>query len=313
MKWNGVVMSKREQFKIEDAASYNGVASEFDVLTNRFSASIALDIVRAIDAPSRSTIVDIGCGTGLVALEAAKAAARTSQIFGLDLSDGMLKIAAQKARNAGLNETVSFHKGDAENLDWADNSVDGYVSLHAYRHFPHPDVAAKEAFRVLQPGGRAVVAIGSAPKLASLAGFKRAFYRLSQAGRAAMGRECVATTHLVDLVAQHVKSVTVVETAEWSENNEPARSLLEYFEQAGFSNLRLDWSGAEFIIPDVNDFWVLQTTLSTPARKRMSLAQPEELKALKTAFWDSCEAVLNRGGRLTYCVGAAIVVGEKPT
>ena len=81
---------------------------------------------------------------------------------------------------------------------------------------------------------------------------------------------------------------------------------------AGFADVRQPWTGAGFVVPTIEDFWQLQTTISTSARKRMALASEAALAALKAAFWADCTAVLNRGGQLTYQVGAAIVTGRKP-
>ena len=317
------------KFKVEDAASYDEVAGIFDELTEAHARPLARALAGAIDAPARRRVLDIGCGTGLVAFEVARQAGgaagnaagngpenadgRPAEVIGIDLSEGMLSAAAAKAPEADPAGRVSFRRGDAEALDLPDGYADGYVSLYAYRHFPHPDRAAAEAFRVLAPGGRCAIAIGSAPRLLSVPGMGRAAAALARMTREGLGRERAAPGHLDALVARHVPSVPVVETSEWSDGlSDPSGRLMEILAGAGFADLRRDWVGARFDLPDTEAFWRLQTTLSTPSRKRMALAAPGELAALKEAFWRDCEAVLARGGRLTYRIGAALLTCRKP-
>lgn len=100
-------------------------------------------------------VVDIGCGTGLLALEFA---ARTRRVWALDISPGMLGALDGNARAAGLDNVVAM-RADARRLPLADASVDLVVSCYALHHLDHSGklVALREARRVLRPGGRLVV------------------------------------------------------------------------------------------------------------------------------------------------------------
>ena len=300
-------------FKTEDAASYDQVAEVFAMLTGRYATASAAALARAIEAPSRRCILDIGCGTGLVAFQAAQLSGPATRIIGIDLSEGMLRSAAAAAHTAGLTGRVAFQSGDAEALALKDGSADGYVSLNAYSHFPHPDRAAAEAFRVLAPGGRIAVAIGSGPPLISADGLRRATGAVLRRLRVAAGREQLACAQLERLVARHLSAVPDPGISALAGARRDFSGLLrEMFRRAGFADVQQHWTGADFVIPTIEDFWQLQTTISTPARKRMAAAPPAARAALKAAFWAECQAVLTRGGQLTYQVGAAIVTGRKP-
>lgn len=306
-------MIRDAQFKTEDAASYDAVAEVFDGLTRRYAARSADTLARAIDAPQRRCILDIGCGTGLVAFKAAELSGPQTRIIGIDLSEGMLRSATAAARTAGLTGRVSFQSGDAEALELPDGFADGYVSLNAWSHLPHPDRAAAEAFRVLSPGGRIAVAVGSGPQLLSVAGAGRAVQAVLCGVRIRLGRERSACTHLEQLVLRHLHAVPDPETSALAGAGRDFSGILrDLLRRAGFAGVQQRWTGADFTIPTVEEFWHLQTTLSTPARKRMALADGAALAALKAAFWADCTAVLNRGGKLTYKVGAAIVTGRRP-
>jgi ubiquinone/menaquinone biosynthesis C-methylase UbiE len=262
-------------------------------------------------------VLDLGCGTGIVAFEVAAASGPGTTVIGIDLSEGMLRTARDKLAQAaahpgGTDGRLSFRTGDAEALALPDGFADGYVSLHAFRHFPHPEKASAEAFRVLAPGGRIAVAIGSGPRLFTLQGAARAVALALRKAREAAGRELGACEQLERLVDRHLRAGPEVELATWSAFKRETSGLLAGLLQgAGFVDIRRNWVGTDFRVATVEEFWQLQTTISTHARKRMAVATAAELAALKAAFRQECEAVLARGGRMVYRVGAALVTARK--
>jgi SAM-dependent methyltransferase len=90
-------------------------------------------------------LLDIACGPGLVT---ARANMRGALSRGLDFSPAMLAIARQ--RNPG----ISFDEGDAEALPYPDHAFDSAVSNFGVHHVPRPQLALREAHRVLREGGR---------------------------------------------------------------------------------------------------------------------------------------------------------------
>lgn len=94
------------------------------------------------------TIVDVGSGTGYLAIEVAKAAP-SAKVWGIDLSKKMVEIARRHA--AGLSN-VRFEHGNAMKLPFAENSVDFIVSTGSFHHWKHPLKIFDECFRVLKNG-----------------------------------------------------------------------------------------------------------------------------------------------------------------
>ena len=94
-------------------------------------------------------VLDVACGTGVVAVTAAQVGAKVS---GLDLSPVLL---ADAKRNAELIEApIDFREGDCEALPYADASFDVVLSQFGHIFAPRPAVAIAEMLRVLRPGGR---------------------------------------------------------------------------------------------------------------------------------------------------------------
>lgn len=306
-------MTVSTDFKTKDAGSYDNVADTFDDLAHLYAEPQARCLADAIDISARTHVIDMGCGTGLVTFAAAAASGPQTKITGIDLSQGMLTEARAKSDTLGLSDRVTFQTGDAEALDLPDDHVDGFVSLYAFSHFPHPDAAAREAFRVLSPGGRLAVAIGSGPQLMTRAGFGRAAAAVQRKVRQAQGREVTACDQIDRLVRQHLPAISEGKVADWASGQRDVVGLLEgLFKSAGFVGCRRDWVGTDYSVPDADAFWTLQTTISTFARKHIAAATPEQNATLREAFHAECDAVLRANGRLTYSVGAAVITGRKP-
>jgi len=100
-------------------------------------------------------VLDIGCGTGFLALQLAGLGHR---VLGIDAAREMLDIAQAKAIRAGLE--VSFQQADAEHLLYEARSFDLAVERHVLWTLSRPAVALAEWRRVLRPGGQLVLIEG---------------------------------------------------------------------------------------------------------------------------------------------------------
>jgi SAM-dependent methyltransferase len=101
-------------------------------------------------------VLDVACGTGVVAVTAARLGAH---VTGLDLTPALLDAARENGRIAGVS--VDWHEGDAEALPFDADSFDVVVSQYGHIFAPRPDVTIGEMLRVLKPGG--VIAFSSWP------------------------------------------------------------------------------------------------------------------------------------------------------
>jgi len=98
-------------------------------------------------------MLDVACGTGNLALPAARAGAR---VTGIDIAPALVVQLAARAAAEGL--TLEAREGDAEALPFADDSFDTVVTMFGAMFAAHPQQAANELLRVTRPGGRIAMA-----------------------------------------------------------------------------------------------------------------------------------------------------------
>ena len=87
-----------------------------------------------------------------------------SRVIGTDISEGMMGFVMGKAAAAGVADKVSVEQGDAEALRYGDASFDRVACAFGVRNFEHKEQGLSEFFRVLKPGGRAVILELSVPE-----------------------------------------------------------------------------------------------------------------------------------------------------
>lgn len=108
----------------------------------------AARLVRYAGIRAQDRVLDVACGTGVVAITAAR---RGAAVTGLDLTPQLLHEARENARIATVE--VEWHEGDVEALPFSSSSFDVVVSQFGHMFAPRPDVAVEEMLRVLKPGG----------------------------------------------------------------------------------------------------------------------------------------------------------------
>ncbi len=107
--------------------------------------------------PQECRVLDVGTGTGYVALEVASCLKGTGQVVGVDLSESMLDLARENANRRGLERVTTWEKGSAEMMPFEDREFDGVISSGSLHHWKDPVKVFNEIGRVVKPEGRVIV------------------------------------------------------------------------------------------------------------------------------------------------------------
>lgn len=161
--YNNGQATKKEQV----ADMFNNISKTYDFL-NHF-LSLGIDIIwrkKAINELKKDqpkNILDVATGTGDFAFEALSIL-KPEKITGVDISAGMLEIAKQKIAKRNLGHLFEVKLGDSEKLPFADDTFDAVTVAYGVRNFENLEAGLADIFRVLKPGGKAVVLEFSKPK-----------------------------------------------------------------------------------------------------------------------------------------------------
>ena len=114
----------------------------------KYYADEAEDFIKRLDLKPGMKVLDVACGTGNLAIPAARTGA---SVTGVDIAANSVEQARQNAKAEGLN--AKFDEGDAEALPYDDASFDAVVTMFGAMFAPRPEVVASELKRVCRPGG----------------------------------------------------------------------------------------------------------------------------------------------------------------
>ena len=130
--------------RIVDRLEFRAKDTDFVRLREQYLAKM--------DLGGSKRLLDLGCGTGVVARSLARHAAFKGELVGVDSSDALIKSAKQLASNEGVAERVAFRVGDSHALGEPDASYDAVVAHTLISHVKDPSTVIAEAARVLQRG-----------------------------------------------------------------------------------------------------------------------------------------------------------------
>ena len=145
----GLIKSMKDIFPeaipMPGAIIYNAIPAKF---LREPESRLAQEVVDRIEG---GNLVDLGSGTGYLAIEIAKRAAGL-KVYGIDLSEAMVKIARKHAQTV---KNVQFEHCNAAELPFTDNSIDFIVSTGSLHHWKKPVMVLNECYRVLKNGKEA--------------------------------------------------------------------------------------------------------------------------------------------------------------
>lgn len=149
--------------KSKSPEMFDGISSKYD-LTNKI-ISLGVDrnwrqkLARLVAKKPGSDVLDLATGTGDVIVDLLRIA-KPRRIVGIDPAEGMLEVARKKIKG----DISELQAGDAQDLNLENDSFDFATIAFGIRNIPDPQKALNEMFRVLKPGGEALVLEFSLPE-----------------------------------------------------------------------------------------------------------------------------------------------------
>jgi len=144
---------------------FDAIAYRYDLLNHLLSGGVdfywrrrAVNTLRDL-RPRR--ILDVATGTADFAIAALRLKPR--EVIGVDIAANMLAIGRAKIERIGAGATIRLMTGEAEHLEFGDETFDAAMVAFGARNFEHLHQGLREMQRVLRPGGRIVVLEFSQP------------------------------------------------------------------------------------------------------------------------------------------------------
>jgi ubiquinone/menaquinone biosynthesis C-methylase UbiE len=217
-------------------------------------APVAERMVAGTSLPPQTRVLDIACGTGIVARTVAARLHGQGQITGLDLNPAMLRVARRVSDASGL--AIDWVQGDAQALPFPDATFDLVFCQQGIQFFPDRAAAVAEMHRVLAPGGEAAVACwrGLARNLF--------FAHLAQAVQQQVGSDALAMPFALD---------------------DPLE-LAGLLQQAGFQDVSVEPIAFTAIYAEPDRFVEMQMTASAAGIRALQGMSASELTAVIEAI-----------------------------
>jgi ubiquinone/menaquinone biosynthesis C-methylase UbiE len=134
--------------------TYNAAADTFDAAPLSFWSRYGQRTIDHLNLQSGDNVLDVCCGTGASVIPAAIAVGPTGSVLGVDVSDGLLGLAREKAQHL---DNITFQNHDCIALGLPDGSFDAIVCVFGIFFLPDMTAALRELWRMVKPGGKLAI------------------------------------------------------------------------------------------------------------------------------------------------------------
>lgn len=127
------------------------------------------------ELPGNATVLDEACGTADFSIAAVRKGA--AKVVGIDITPQMIELGKEKVRAAGYEGVIELRLADAENLPFENDSFDAIIVAFGVRNYENMDIAIKEMYRVLKPGGKVIILELTVPKKRFMRGLYMFYFK----------------------------------------------------------------------------------------------------------------------------------------
>ena len=159
MPSDGKQISRVTRSKAVAKASYDRLSRWYDWIAGWSERKAVECGLKQLHALEGETVLEIGYGTGRSIVALAHAVGETGHVVGIDISEGMRRVATARVERAGLSDRVELLCGDAATLSYEADSVEAIFMSFTLELFDTPEIplVLAQCHRVLRPGGRIAV------------------------------------------------------------------------------------------------------------------------------------------------------------
>ena len=206
---------------------FESVAGKYDLMNDLMSLGVhrlwKRDFVANSGVRLGHQVLDLAGGTGDIAALLCERVGKSGRVVLSDINEAMLEVGRQRLEDRGITGNISYSLANAEKLPFSDGEFDAVTIAFGLRNVTDKDAALREMFRVLRPGGKALILEFSQvqPELLKKMYDSYSFGILPVLGKLVAGDE-ESYRYLAESIRQHP----------------PQEELAEMMRSAGFEEVR---------------------------------------------------------------------------